>query len=377
MKEKKTKKRTLNTLEKTTERVPLKPITLNRKAPLLHCPFRYQDCKKPESPFAIRVVSPSSYSSPESPSYALLFSIKNSTSPETPPKTTRPIIKTIYEDGSVTITTPDNDTRLYPRKVAETGSGTKVIVYSPTTTSDSLDSIEEDLITSKHTRRVLFSETPTDSLPDLDTDTSLSQEHTFQCNSINPNYSPTRSRSQKEVMGNITANEAVKDAFSPTLSSRPIAIKDCEWLHLIAHRFKAYKLYKQPTSFEPQSPENLAAASKYANTKMLVLEEATSFLLKHLPKTFTINLQSSCNLVPDSKNVMSGNILQQMSILCNKKSILTIKQSIRHDFGLNQSDTKQLAAMKDIYGLLAFIINRLTEKLGSNPLEKTSSLAIR
>ncbi len=352
-------KRPLSKLERSSDIIPLQTVNLNKlnvNKITNHCPFRFSDHKKPQnSPFAVAVVSPSSSSShtstdllSPSSSYTLCFS----------PERNKPIVATAYEDDSVTITTPDHNTPMYSREIAQTGSGKKILVYSPTApNSDSPITRTTPL----RTNRVLFGNTSDEK--DIPT---LEQEYTFQCNTKNPNYSSKRICSQNTIM-HASANQAITTALCKTLPT----IKGNEWLHLIAYRFKAHKTCGKSEVFEPQSPKNLSAASSYANTKMLVLEDVATFLLKKLPSTFSIKVYSSCKQIDNSNNVMADKILQRMTILYNNTPILTIQQLIKSNLGLLKydADSKQLAAMKDAPSLLAFVIYRLEEKLGYSPFD--------
>ena len=247
---------------------------------------------------------------------------------------------------------------MYSREIAQTGSGKKILVYSPTAPSSD-SSITRT--TPVRVNRVLFGNASDEKeIP------TLEQEYTFQCNTKNPNYSSKRICSQNTIM-HASANQAITTALCKTLPT----IKGNEWLHLIAYRFKAHKTCGKSEVFEPQSPKNLSAASCYANTKMLVLEDVITFLLKKLPSTFSIKVYSSCKQIDNSNNVMADKILQRMTILYNNTPILTIQQLIKSNLGLLKydADSKQLAAMKDAPSLLAFVIYRLEEKLGCSPFD--------
>jgi hypothetical protein len=104
-----------------------------------------------------------------------------------------------------------------------------------------------------------------------------------------------RSVSQNQVMGNISAKEAVEafhqeheEVMNPDFSkimknSHEAPLRDAwgsqkrpEWLHIAAHSL-------MPLSEDPQQPENLGAAPKWANSKMMVPERTLKWYAFNRP----------------------------------------------------------------------------------------------
>lgn len=319
--------------------------------------FRFSDHRKKNTKFGAAVFSRS-----DSPYYILsITSDKHNTTP----------ISIIDNQGSggVIAETPEK-TPMYPRVVAITGSGNRqLVVFSPTKPiSPNMADKKPSTLEFGSVKRAL--ELEFDSVKE----NILVQEYTFQCGSHNKSYSPKREKSQNQVMGQ-SAKEALRQALLKKPEIRPNSTsEESEWCHLAAHRNSQFALSacSSQKEFVPQSQNNLTASTKQLNSKMIVLEETASFLLKNLPSSFSLTVSSACPIISGSNNVMIKHMVQKIAILYKNQVVLTLKQNIKYDFGLNPEDSKQLAAMKDVYSLIAFSINSLTEKLGANVLQQPS-----
>lgn len=325
-----------------------KQVKMDKK-PIISTKFRFSDYGKKDDKFGAAVFSRS-----DSPSYSLSILCDQ--------HSTKPIIIN-KKDGAITATTPERSTIMYPRVIATTDSERKkIVVFSPTTPISPQQDIEYKTRSTKKPRTLKF---------DPSQEEKVVQEYTFQCGSHNNNYKTKRERSQNQIMGQ-SAKEAIQEVLLTMPEIHPASTSErSEWCHLIPYRDSQFTLSDQESQeeFVPQSKENLVASTKYLNSKMLVLEETASFLLKNLPPSFSLKVFSTCPVISDSNNVMIEKLLQKISILYQDQVVLTLKQYIKHDFGLNPEDHKQLAAMKDVYSLIAFSINSLIEKLGANVLQ--------